>query len=142
CTDDASLRFGTGDFAMVFVVAETHPEPATLWNKGGLTVTADMLINVVTPTAEAHAFLPNPTSFHVVSIRGPALEIRIDGVVTAGTTSTSDVSGTGLPLEIGAGYGANNFALIDYLQLVAYKGKVTDGEIAGLESYLTTKYGF
>jgi hypothetical protein len=143
-TDDASIRFGTGAFALVFVISELNSQSSTLWSKGGaggLQVTADTNINVLTPTASAHAFLPNPTGFHIVSVRGPALEIRIDGVPAAGTMSTSDLSATGGDLSVGAGSGANDFAEIDYLQLVAYKGAVTDGQIAGLESYLKTKYG-
>ena len=133
----------TGALAVVFVLKEAHIQSATLFQKGDLQITADVNINVLTPTGNAHAFLPDPMSFHIVSVRGPELEIRIDGVPAAGTTSTTDLDAA-VPsdLQIGAGGGANNFAAIDYLHLVAYKGAVTDNQIAGLESYLKNKYGF
>jgi hypothetical protein len=124
---------------------QEDPFLQNLWDKGGpngLYISADVNINVTTPTASVHAFLPNPQSFHIIAIRGPALEVRIDGATTTGTTSTSNLDFTGTDLWMGAEGGANNSAEVDYLQFIAFKGKVSDGQIAALELYLKNKYGF
>src|SRR6185437_12539568 len=92
--DDPSLQFGTGDFAIAMVLnAQQLTEPTKLWQKNWFTISVDpnQNLNVATYTAAAHAHMALGT-WHVVLIRGPALEVRIDGMATTGTTSTDDLS--------------------------------------------------
>lgn len=141
--DDASLRFGTGAFALVEVLREPLANAGTtpIWSKPnaalGFYVTLDQAITATTPSATVAALLTNPTTFHVVAIRGPALEIRVDGVTTKGTSSSSDISQTGVQVWFGA-LGPDR---VEYLQVIAYKGAVSDLQMTGLETYLATKYG-
>src|SRR5262249_10638075 len=140
--DDPSLQFGTGEFTVVLVVHGFASPSTQLWGKGtdGLSVVLGSTIDAATPTASVGATWPLTDKFHVVTVRGPSLELRIDGGATIGATSTSDLSGDGVDLTIGVN-GSNSAGHIDYLQVLAYKGPVSDAEIQALEAYLIDKYG-
>jgi hypothetical protein len=142
-TDDASLQFGTGDFAVAFVMnAQTLPT-IPIYEKdqqNGLTISVDQNVNAITPTAAAHAFMMQ-NAWHIVVVRGAALEIRIDGTPTKGTLNTSNLSASGVLLQVGAFASSNQSPTIEFLQVIAYKGTVSDTQVVGLESYLKGKYG-
>jgi len=151
CTvdDDPSLRFGTGPFAIIAVMSNPDTGTAiTLFQKvtyvasapHGLAVSLDtnvnVNINVATTVFDAHMFFSTPSSYHAVVVRGPALEIRIDGVATKGKTSTDDVSMVGSAIDIGC-CGARE---LDVAELIAVKGAVSDAQVTGVEAYLKDKY--
>ncbi len=144
--DVASLQFGTGAFAIVGVVRgnESQGKGVFVWtknNQDGLRVTIDgKIAKAVTLSASAQAALPNDGGFvfHVITVRGPSLEIRVDGVPTAGTKSTSNLDWPIWPVHMGAG---NTTGELYMLQLIAYKGSVSDAQIAGVEGYLKNKFG-
>jgi hypothetical protein len=106
----------------------------------GLVISVDNNVNVVTPTAAAHAYMTQD-AWHVVLVRGPALEVRIDGVTTTGTTSTSDLSAVGTSISLGPTAGSPLMATIEYLHFLVYQGGMSDAQAAGLESHLKTEYG-
>jgi hypothetical protein len=141
--DDPSLHFGTGDFAVAMVMKESQMQTTPIFQRtdNGLVFSVDNNFNVVTPTAQAHAVLTaSPTGWHIIVVRGAALEIRIDGVATAGTTNATDLSNPS-SIWLGAVIGPNEYATIDWLQVIAYQGHVSDAQVAGLESYLKMTYG-
>ncbi len=145
--DDVSLQFGKGSFAFMFVIREPQGTNPTLhlWSKGdatGLQISLDTnTITVATPTASAVAVFPNPATFHTVVVRGPALEIRVDGNTTTGQTSTSDISEVGSTSQVGAMVPNNMSAQVDYLQAIAYNVALTDLQVGGLEVFMKAKYG-
>ena len=146
--DDPSLQFGTGPFALVAVLSTSGGSTATdlfLKTPGvrNLNLTIDVNINLLTPSADAHAFFP-ATGYHLVVVRGPSLEIRIDGVAAKGKTCTDDLSTPGGDVFIGG----QQFGSIDterdfhLAEFIAVKGAVTDAQVTGVESYLKSKYKF
>jgi hypothetical protein len=146
--DDPTLQFGTGSFSIIAVLTNVGgSSPAHVFWKSNSVGTAyfnvslDANFHVTTPTASATAVFPS--GYHVVVVRGPALEIRVDGVSTKGTTSTSDISypGTVNGVWIGGALGSGD---IEYnlAEMIAVKGTVTDEQVAGVEAYLKAKYKF
>ena len=145
--DDPTLQFGTGPFALVAVISGGIGSTATdVFVKSPglpkLDLTIDTNINVLTPSADSHSLFP-ATGYHVVVVRGPSLEIRVDGVATKGKTSTDDLSLPGGDMSIGhsslGGDTARDFHLAEF---IAVKGAVTDAQVTGVESYLKSKYKF
>jgi hypothetical protein len=143
--DAASLQFGTGPFAVIAVVQQnssTSLAAENLYVKqgptagAGLFVTADSNVNATTPSAAAHAFMPS-TGYHVVVIRGPALEARVDGSSSKGSTSSDDVSYPGSYVLIGYNDGRE----LDLAEMVAVKGSLSDDQVVGIENYMKAKYG-
>jgi hypothetical protein len=148
--DDASLQFGRGPFAL-FIVAKSPgvSVPIDLWFKRdfgtsleGLSVMLDTYkLEVKTATASAKlTFAASTAGYRLMVVRGPALNLRVDGVVATGTTATDDLSTVGKTLVIGfptASGGSGTLAIAEY---VAVKGAVSDAQVLGVEAYLKSKY--
>jgi len=143
--DSVSLQFGTSPFALAFVfrIPKNQANTATMWTKGsGLSVSVSNIFTAGAGSASVSALLPNPTSVHVVVVRGPSLELRIDGAATSGGIITSDIGAAQFPVQLGAIASAPNDPItIDYLAVLAYKGQVSDPDVKGVEAYLREKYG-
>jgi hypothetical protein len=142
--DDSSLQLGTGAFAVALVLSFTAGQTTSVFVKdqvNGLNIALDQNVNVITPSASAHAPITQG-AWHVILVRGPALEVRVDGVPTKGTTSTSDLSAPGQPVLAGTFAGSNAVGSLEVMQVVAYKGAVSDAQAEGLEAYFKNKYGF
>jgi hypothetical protein len=145
--DAATLQFGTGPFALVAVLsAPTGTSGTDYFYKAGSTpgdsfqASIDSNANLTTPTAAAHAYFP-ATGYHVVVVRGPALEIRVDGTAVKGTTSTTDISYPLSDVVIGVQVSdESTMKEIDLAELIAVKGAMTDGQVTGIESYLKARY--
>ncbi len=161
--DDPTLQFGTGPFMIVAVSAwdsgyqgsviflKDLPDPGAVL--GGLhlnytgAVGIDAHVSALTPTADAFDGFSN-TNFHAVIVRGPALQIRMDGVAVTGKTNTTDLSAVGKDVHIGGPVasmtsgGSANCGQMDVAELVVVKGAVTDAQVDGLELYLKTRYKF
>lgn len=135
-----------GDFAIAFVMRASASSDVTFWSKGqwsssNLALTYGQTIAVRTPSASAVAALP-ASGFHVYTVRGAALEMRVDGMSTTGSTNTTDLSQPGGALNLGPLTGGSGVvANLECLELVAYKGTVSETQIQGLETYFKEKYG-
>jgi hypothetical protein len=160
--DDATLQVGTGAFAVIVVASyQKGYQGNTLFSKdpndpGGavtglrIDVTgapgADAKIGALAPSADAYDSVGS--GFHAVIVRGPALDLRIDGVPIKGKTTTADLSGVGTPLRIGGfvvptmSGGSVDCGVTDIVEYAVVKGGVTDAQVAGVEAYLKGKYKF
>jgi hypothetical protein len=139
--DDVSLQFGTAPYMIAAVIRyKAGTNARNLWERnsqGSLVVSLDANVNAVTPTGEAHAFLSSMT-FHTVVIRGPAMEIRVDGNPTTGTVSSTDISNPGWWTLIGfCGVSCGD---LDMMELFASKGAVSTPDVVRAEAYLKAKY--
>jgi hypothetical protein len=151
--DDASLRFGTGPFALFMVVkARDVGGEIDLWGKNsggampnGMTVVLNNTkFEVKTTSAAAKLGLTASAAYRVVVVRGPSLQLRVDGAKTTGTTASDDLSFMGQPMVIGMqlSSGGSTFttpelALAEY---IVVKGAVSDAQVLGVEEYLKTKH--
>lgn len=149
--DDPTLQFGTGPFAIIAVFAVQMPtsDPVYVLQKSSpsglpneFNVVIDSNVNVHTPTADAHAFVSD-TVYHAVVIRGPALQVRIDGATTTGTTNTSDISYPASQITMGLpSTGSSGPREIDLTEYILVKGSLSDADVAGIELYLKNRYKF
>jgi hypothetical protein len=157
--DDPRLQLGTGPFALMAVVAVygTGTRPLSLFHKEagtpafGIELSVDNTANLLTgllspssaPSTVVHATISS-IDFHAVIARGPALEIRVDGVATTGTTSTVDVSAKAGSVTIGAVGGVSLFSLrqMYVAELIVVKGTLTDAQVEGVEDYFRDRYKF
>ncbi len=145
-TDDLSIHLGTADFAIAMVMQNPQSgQDGRIWDQGAI----QLFVHGPTSTFTASVqnvgnVLQAPLSastFHVVVLRGPAFEVRIDGVSTKGTNPNVDLStGGGLDFGCVATQG-NDTPETDYMEVVEYQGTVSDAQVIGLESWLKSKYG-
>jgi len=145
-TDDPSLHLGTADFAIAMVIQNPHSgEDGRIWDQGALQLFVYGPTSTFTGSVQGVGNVlqaPLSTStFHIVVLRGPAFEVRIDGVSAKGTNPSVDLSaGGGLDFGCVETQG-NDYPETDYLEIAEYQGTVTDGQVIGLESWLKNKYG-
>ncbi len=163
--DSVSLQWGASDFAFYAVMryVNTAANYAIAYGKFSSTVsspgfflwaaypTTDSYVtrmDSITPlTADGGPY--NDNVMRIVGARkvGNALELRVNGVVTA---SNPDVSGydvtaanaVGIPSFIG-GRDSVNFQNLDgdVAEMVGLKGTISDAEQTKIEAYLKAKYG-
>ncbi|HEX4517298.1 MAG TPA: hypothetical protein VH054_27320 [Polyangiaceae bacterium] len=144
-TDDPSIHLGTSDFAIAMVIQNPHfGEDGRIWDQGALQIFEYGTSTFTASVQNVGNVLQAPFSanaFHVVVLRGPAFEARVDGVTTKGTNPNVDLSaGGGLDFGCVATQG-NDTPETDYLEVIEYQGTVSDAQVVGLESWLKNKYG-
>lgn len=131
-----SLDFGTGDFALAYVMMGS----GTFWNEGGMTMTlgtdvaGDYSFGI---SMVGRAVIPEMSTsvFHGIIARGAAMDLVVDwGQATTGPTNTSTVIttvGSGLtPVCSGQ----------EVAEIVAVKGTVSDAGRASLMGYFKAKF--
>ena len=136
-TSGTQMEFGSGDFD-VTVVAQCliGGKPWSKWGSGlGLYVVFDVPIKFfVGTTAAVTSTSSNVGGFHIFTLRGRTLELRVDGQSHFGLVNTTDVSAPGNPALLGLGN-------CEIAEVVAIKGQLSSPDLAVLESYLKTKFG-
>lgn len=137
--DTPSLHWGIGAFAISMVM---RADPGTTGNVdkagGGLgisffAIAAPPSLRLLVGDQALDVSAPSGASFHVITLRGPTVETRIDGVSTTGGTNTQPVANATLSV-FSTGVGP------EIMEFVAVNGSVSDGNILKLEAYLKTKY--
>lgn len=79
---------------------------------------------------------------YAVQRSGTTLSLRLNGVQTDTKTIASVDVTSSSGARIGASQDANLFALSgDIAEIIAVQGTISSGDLAGIESYLTGKYG-
>lgn len=140
--DDPSVKFGTGGFTIAEVVRTANTVRTILWDMTGtpdairFEFTDTNQLQLFTGSASVGAVEATPNAFHIVIVRGPMLELRMDGSQIFGTTSTANIIGTGNPIELCSLGGPQ----VEIAEVVAVKGTVSDANLAKLQAYLQTKY--
>lgn len=165
--DVATLRFATGDFTIMEVMAYTNIASfdgntgyAALWVKsspqGPYNGAALFGNDPVIPNSSIRAQLNagfnadstavgyNDGKFHIVGMRrtGTTLEARTDGASATKANAVTDVSAVMSDVWIG-GRGGNAYQQAlkgDIAEIIVVKGTVSDPNMASLEGYLKTKY--
>ncbi len=163
--DAATLQFGTGDFAIVEVMAYTNVASSSgttgygaLWVKtqpqAPYTGAAMFGNDPTVPSSAIRTQLKlglsvnssktgyNDGSFHIVGMRrtGTTLEARGDGTSNTTANASTDVSAVASDIWIG-GRGNGAQALKgDIAEIVVVKGTLSDPNLATLEGYLKAKY--
>jgi hypothetical protein len=128
---------------VVRVQSNGGPAGPRLWVKdgGAPNVTLDALtsgaLRLNVGGQQVTAPNPNTTKFHVVVARGPAVDLRVDGVGASGGTSTADVSAPGPGVSVCLSTTANDLTLAE---AIAVKGAVSTADVVRLESYLKAKF--
>jgi hypothetical protein len=141
--DAPSLKFGTGDFAVVMVSKVTAP--GSLFTKSSsdlsLTVTADATLTLATSGAGAGVALlaGTPTNkFTVIAARGGALKLQVGANTATGPVSTSDVSNSNAAWSLCQSSISQKISLAE---VIAVKGPLTDVDLAKTVGYLNAKFG-
>jgi hypothetical protein len=141
-TDAPTLQFGKGAFAVAAVAQGGGG--AFLWDKTtnlsrirwelnpGMNNQVPSVASTLTASVMA-TWLAG--SFSYASLRGPALEMRVNGVATTGQTSTDDISSPGQVVSISAASGD-----LYITEILAVKGAMSDPDLAQLEAYFKAKF--
>jgi hypothetical protein len=167
-SDKPSLQFGFDDFAIVEVAAHTTPTSGThpygiLYDKQDSTYAGPVIVanwnnegliraQIVYPDAFIRTPVTNYDNgvpFFLVFRRiandgGATLDLRVTGVDVASSISPSytiDVSAVGTSVLIG-GSRTQQSILGDIAEVIVVKGGLSSRQVADLEDYLRTKYGF
>lgn len=141
--DAPSLKFGTGDFAVVLVSKATAP--GSLFTKSStdlsLTVAADATLTLATfgagaGTAQLAAIPTN--KFTVIAARGASLRLQVGAKNVTGAASTSDVSNSAAAWSLCQSSISQKISLAE---VIAVKGPLTDADLTKTVTYLNTKFG-
>lgn len=167
--DNATLQFGTGDFA-VFVVARYSNVPgileakptATFWSKreqasplGGVWLAGNTLSeaklqlwqqNITGNQAISAKATLNDAKYHRFggTRRARAFEVWVDGAIdgTTALPAADDVSRVGRPVFLGgAPELPKGWLSGNVAEMVAIKGTVSAASVAQLDAYFKAKYG-
>lgn len=143
--DAPGLQFGTGDWGMIVVAkigkVQTSSPLTILGKSQALRVTvnqADVFGIQANGGGAAIANLPI-NSFQIMSARGAKLEVRANGNVGTGPTTTADLSEPGPPLDL-CGGGSSGLSMT-LAEMIVVKGTLDDASLAKTVSYLKTKFG-
>ena len=129
--------------------AYPFPGVALFANSIAGTPISSLLVQVKTPDDTPRGWVNskadglNDGTFRVLGTRRvgqTTLEARVDGAVTTATIAAVDVSTGGQPVWIGSRDGAIQLLHGDIAEVVAYRGALSDADVATLEAYLRTKY--
>jgi hypothetical protein len=140
--DSTDFQWGTGDFG-VFVVVSATGGPV-IWEKqnaanGSLFLfQSGMGFEAELPMTNVVIGIPPNPAFHVLTVRGAAMELRIDGYVSTGPPNTVDISETNTPVNLCRGRTGESLSLGE---LIVVKGTVSDGNLAIATAYLRGKFG-
>lgn len=142
--DDPSLTFGTGDFLVIEVVKADLIHGGTYWDKTSGAPGESLVANVSgTPQFEAfvgekHAIVAAPPGngiFVILTMRGQATSLRVNGVQANGGTNTVDLTEPNVPVTICGGRPEQETA-----EVIAVKGSVSIEDTRRIEKYLRIKY--
>ncbi len=129
--------------------AYPYPGVALFANSIAGSATSNLLVQVKTPDDTPRGWVNskadglNDGTFRVYGTRRvgqTTLEARVDGAITAATIAAVDVSTGGQPVFIGSRDGSLQLLHGEIAEIVAYRGALSDADIATLEAYLRTKY--
>jgi hypothetical protein len=165
--DATSLQFGTGDYYLAVVAkfdnSTTSQDPATaigalytkLGSSSGLLFFAndyDMsqqtfaagLSNLEDPTTEvqyAASYNDGTARLYAVQRANGSEYLRVNGSQVASSSSSVDVSESGIEVDIGCMSSVDEAALDgDIAEIIAVKGTLSSSDRQDIESYLTSKY--
>lgn len=160
--DTASLQWGTGDFYVAFVLAETTasstygmvfskqlapypfagpgvfanfalPTQGTSW--GGQTSYVDYVSTTSTMLNDG-----TPRQFSLART-GTTLSVRLNGMASASTVgAATDVGAMGTPVSMGANQSGGQALTGDIAEVIAVSGTVSPSDVANVEAYLKAKY--
>lgn len=139
--DSPSMRWGTGDWAIVTVgklLANGQGQVDNLWNRGAISLrltSARALDLWVTGQSRALISIPNPDTFQIVVARGQKNELRIGGSTATGTPTTADLDDC-----VGCTASLMGRANMSVAELIAVKGGLTDLQVAQVTAYYKAKY--
>jgi len=142
--DSPSMLWGTGDF-MIALVAKVRNSggSVSLWQKTGdlvfafdLTATNDFKLTLGLQSVSLAA--PAFANFESIVARGAATELRVGGSVSTGPVSVQNISNAGYPTMLCFVGGS---ATEEIAEVIAVKGKVSDGDLGKTQAYLETKFG-
>jgi hypothetical protein len=141
--DAPSLKFGTGDFAIVLVSKVTAPGSLFTKSSGdlSLTVTPESTLTLSTAGAGGGVALlaGTPTNkFSVIAARGATLRVQVGINTATGAVSTSDVSSSNAPWSLCQSSISQKISLAE---VIAVKGTLTDADLAKTLGYLNAKFG-
>ena len=129
--------------------AYPYPGVALFGNSIAGAATSNLLVQVKSPDDTPRGWVNskadglNDGTFRVYGTRRVGqtkLEARVDGAITAATIGPVDVSTGGQPVFIGSRDGSLQLLHGEIAEIVAYRGALSDADIATLEAYLRTKY--
>lgn len=140
-TDSTSLDFGTGAFAVTFALKNLDPSgvgahywqktqsnpSVTFWLSSGPDTYHALVGDQSVTTAGS-----NDDHFLILTVRGPTVQIRLNGVATTGATTALDVSNAGGGVVLGT--------KTELLEVIALKGTASDTDVDNVEAYLKGKF--
>ncbi|MBK6693607.1 MAG: hypothetical protein IPG50_15580 [Myxococcales bacterium] len=146
--DAASLKFGTGAFALVAVArVQTGDQDWTgLWWKGspgfivGFGATPGSFDVSANGLVAKCSFPGGPVAWRVYTLRGPALRLTAGTSTATGSTSTYDLSSGNDWWMILPQNGGSHLATSKLAELIFINGTLSDANLAALVAHLTAKY--
>ena len=146
--DAASLKFGTGAFALVAVArVQTGDQDWTgLWWKGspgfivGFGATPGSFDVSANGLVAKCSFPSGPVAWRVYTLRGPALRLTAGTSTATGSTSTYDLSSGNDWWMILPQNGGSHLATSKLAELIFINGTLSDANLAALVAHLTAKY--